>query len=75
MTIKDTVIYMSLSLSDQYCPVLSFTEPMYHMIVEEYGIFMGYVGYMGGTQPGQYCTDRQWPGLESENINIEKSGC
>ena len=34
----------------------SFIEPMYHMIVEEYGIFMGYVGYMGGTQPGQYCT-------------------
>ena len=26
----------------------SFIEPMYHMIVEEYGIFMGYVGNIWG---------------------------
>ena len=51
----------------------SFIEPMYHMIVEEYGIFMGYVGYMGGTQPGQYCTHTAKTFGGGNNLNILSS--
>ena len=73
---KQCSFIKSISLCDQYCPVPSFTEALYQMIVEEYGIFMGYVGYIYGRGPSLANiahSAAKWPGLELENMNINHS--
>ena len=41
-----------------------FLPSVFHLIVEEYGIFMGYVGYMRGPSlASQYCTQLAMVGI------------
>ena len=73
-TTKSNILHKRMELVFTFLlgPKLPIFLPLvFHLIVEEYGIFMGYVGYMRGPSlAGQYCTQLAMVGIGKYRWNF-----